>query len=268
VRRTVLLLTVMAVAIVVASGVALAKNISCARQDGRVCKGTQGADVITGTNRADTIKALGSGNGVDQVTARGGKDKVLGGDGADFIHGGDGADTLNAGPNLTTTTDSDFIAGEAGDDTLVESPSQDRYGFAPGWGQDTITGDGDQPGLQPDSDGLCFACGGTIVTTPVTINLAAGTATDGTNNVTWDTANGPFIENATGGSGADNITGSARTNNVDGYVGADTINVADGTGSDFVHCGGGDSGDGAVDTVTKDPGDVVTKSCNGDTVTP
>jgi hypothetical protein len=248
-RRATFLITTMAMVILLAGGVALAKNISCARQDTRVCKGTNNPDVITGTKRGETIKARGSGVGIDQVMARGGKDKVFGEDGADFIFGGPGNDTLDAGPNLTTTSDSDFIAGEAGDDTLVESPSQDRYGFEPDWGQDTITGDGDQPGFQPDSDGLCFACG-PIVTTPLTINLAAGTATDGTNSVTWDTANGPFIENATGGSGADNITGSTRTNIVDGLGGADTINVADGDGSDLVNCGDG------TDTVIKDTGDV------------
>ena len=109
---------------------------------------------------------------------------MFGGDGAGFLYGGPGAETLNAGPNLTTKTDSDFLAGEAGNDTLVESPSRDRYGFGPGWGQDSLTGDGDQPGVQSDSDGLCFACSG-IVADSVNISLAAGTATDGTNSVTW-----------------------------------------------------------------------------------
>jgi Ca2+-binding RTX toxin-like protein len=87
------------------------------------------------------------------------------------------------------------------------------------------------------------------VTAPITIDLAAGTATDGTNNVTWDTTDGPFIETATGGSGADNITGSTRTNIVNGHLGADTINVADGDGADLDDCGDG------TDTVIKDVGD-------------
>lgn len=247
-RRTTLLITAVAVMIFLAAGIALAKNISCARQDGRVCLGTNSGDVITGTNKADTIKARGNGAQVDQVMARGGRDKVFGGDGADFIFGGGGNDTLNAGPNLTTTTDSDFLSGDAGNDTLVESRSVDRYGFGPGWGQDTITGDGDQPGFQPDSDGLCFACSG-IVTTDVTINLTAGTATSGTNSVTWDTTNGPFIEDATGGSGGDNITGSSRFNIVNGFGGNDTINTAEGDGADFIDCGNG------TDTVIKDAGD-------------
>jgi len=53
------LLTVVAVLVLVAGGIALAKNISCARQDSKVCRGTNNADAITGTNKADTIKARG-----------------------------------------------------------------------------------------------------------------------------------------------------------------------------------------------------------------
>src|SRR5918998_1602365 len=116
-------------------------------------------------------------------------------------------------------------------------------------GEDTITGDGDQPGLQPDGDGLCFACLGTFGTTGLTINLATGTATDGTNTVTWDTTSGPFIENATGGTGADHITGSSRFNIIDALSGNDTINTADGDGADIINCGDG------PDTVIKDTGD-------------
>jgi hypothetical protein len=123
-RRTALLITAMAVAILVAGGVALAKTISCAKQDGRVCLGTNNADVITGTNKADIIKARGSGMQVDQVMARGGRDKVFGGDGADHLFGGGGSDTLNGGPNLTTPTDSDFLAGEAGNDTWSKATAR------------------------------------------------------------------------------------------------------------------------------------------------
>jgi hypothetical protein len=135
---------------------------------------------------------------------------------------------------------------------LVESPGQDVYAFGEGWGEDTITGDGDQPGVQPDGDRVCFACGTHSVPADVsvTINLATGTATDGTNTVTWD-ATVPFIENAFGGSGGDNITGSTRLNVVHGFQGSDTINVSGDptSGADFVDCGDG------TDTVIQDAGD-------------
>jgi len=60
-----------------AGSIALAKNINCARQDGRVCVGTNKGDCITGTNKSERIRTLG---GNDTVLARGGKDKVSGGD--------------------------------------------------------------------------------------------------------------------------------------------------------------------------------------------
>jgi Ca2+-binding RTX toxin-like protein len=276
-KRKATLLSVMVGALLVAvAGVAWAATIQCDGEGDRdpdpgQCAGTNSGDVITGTTNADIIKARGSGEQVDQVMALRGTDKVLGGDGADQLYGGGSSDTLNAGPNLTTPLEADFLSGGAGNDTLVESRSQDRYGFEPGWGKDTITGDGDQPDVQPDSDGLCFACG-PIVTTDLTINLATGRAFEtaagrtGPNTVTWDTTNGPFIENATGGSGADTIRGSTRSNIVDGFNGGDTINVADGGGFDLVDCGGGFStGDGAADTVTMDAGaDFATSSCTGD----
>jgi hypothetical protein len=65
-RRTILLLIAVAVAILLVGGVALAKNINCPNRDRNLC---------VGTNRADTVKARG---GNDAVTARGGNDKVFG----------------------------------------------------------------------------------------------------------------------------------------------------------------------------------------------
>jgi len=254
-RRTILLLTAVAVAILLVGGVALAKNISCARQGGNVCVGTNRADTMTGTNRADIVKARG---GNDAVMARGGNDEVFGHDGFDGpLDGGSGNDTLNAGPSPTTGFE--FLSGGPGDDTLVESPGRDQYIFEPSWGDDQITGDGDQPGIQADSDDLCFTCGTTAVTAGVTVNLATGTATDGTNTVTWDAATVPFIERVFGGLGAVNITGSARSNSVFGSEGGDTINVSGDGGNDTVGCGGNDEDTG---TVTKDTEDrILTGTC-------
>ena len=258
-RRTAILVGAMAMLIVLVGGVALARSISCPNKDNRLCVGTNQADTMAGANRMDTIKARG---GNDTVTARGGKDIVNGGDGGDFLDGGTGNDTLNGGPNPDNTNE--FLDGATGNDTLAESPGPDRYGFLTGWGQDRITGDGDQLPLR-DNDELCFACG-TGVNAPLAINLAAGTATDGTNNVTWDAATEPFIEDVTGGSADDNIVGSRRANVVSGFNGADTINVSGDptTASDFVSCG---DGDGDADTVTKDPGDQLHQNCtSSDTI--
>ncbi len=64
-RRATIMLTAVSVMDFLDAGIALAKNISCARQDGGVCVGTNNSDFITGTKRADTIKARGSGEEVD-----------------------------------------------------------------------------------------------------------------------------------------------------------------------------------------------------------
>jgi Ca2+-binding RTX toxin-like protein len=74
-RRLVLLLTAMALALVLASGVALAVN--------KV--GTDGPDTLRGTNRADNLFGLG---GNDVLYAWGSRDNLLGGPGKDWVLGG------------------------------------------------------------------------------------------------------------------------------------------------------------------------------------
>jgi Ca2+-binding RTX toxin-like protein len=69
-RRLVFLLTAMALALVLASGVALAVNKI----------GTNGPDTLKGTNGADNL--LGKG-GNDALFGLGGSDNMLGGEGKD-----------------------------------------------------------------------------------------------------------------------------------------------------------------------------------------
>ena len=70
-RKTLLLLTTMALALLVAGGVALAATVTC--QVGVACNGTSSADTITGTTSNDTIKGLG---GNDTIKALDGIDAV------------------------------------------------------------------------------------------------------------------------------------------------------------------------------------------------
>ena len=91
-RKTLLLLTTMALALLVAGGVALAATITC--QVGVVCNGTSEADTITGIASNDTINGL---DGNDFIKARGGSDK---------IDGGPNNDTMNGGPGTTPTCSS------------------------------------------------------------------------------------------------------------------------------------------------------------------
>jgi Ca2+-binding RTX toxin-like protein len=82
VRRTALLmLAVMAAALVVASGVALAKNYV----------GTERGEKIVGTKHADHINAMG---GNDVVHGWAGPDKIRGGDDNDKQYGGRGNDVI------------------------------------------------------------------------------------------------------------------------------------------------------------------------------
>ena len=106
-RRAVILLTAIAVAMVVGGGVALAKTINC---NGGNCFGTNRPDSIFGTNRHDAIFAK---RGGDFVSGRGGADNLNGGDGDDRIFGGRGDDWIKGG------RDADTVKGDLGNDRLT-----------------------------------------------------------------------------------------------------------------------------------------------------
>jgi len=261
-RRTAVLVSAVATMTVLFAGAALAEIISCPTGANGSCVGTGFDDTLTGTKKADNIKARGGG---DTVNARGGNDRVCGGEGADYLVGGSGDDTLNGGFNLDTELEG--LDGGAGDDALVESTGPDRYLFGADWGKDRITGDGDPQDGGFNNDDVCFVCVVSPGTAGVTIDLAAGRAFEtaagrrGPNSVTWTPG---IIEFAVGGLGADTIRGSDRSNVVNGFSGADSINVSGDGGGDTVNCGGGDS---ATDAVTMDAGDAVQgNSCDGDTI--
>ena len=80
-RRTALLLAVMAVALVVVSGVALAKTFV----------GTENGEKIVGTKFNDHINGLG---GDDVLLGYAGPDKIRGGDDNDQQYGGRGNDII------------------------------------------------------------------------------------------------------------------------------------------------------------------------------
>ena len=144
-RKTVLLMASMGLALFLASGVALAATVRCV---GGECRGTQKDDRIVGTDRRDVVEALRGadeafgreGNdvlylrgGADQARGGQGNDEILGGDGGDyFLEGGDGDDILGGGRGY------DGLMGDRGDDVLKGGSSADElYGW---WGGDTIIG--------------------------------------------------------------------------------------------------------------------------------
>ncbi len=131
-RRVVLVLVAMTLALLLASGVALAV----------VRVGTNGTDVLLGTERPDTLLAKG---GNDTVLGRGGDDEELsGGTGNDRILGGAGKDIMDGGaapPTQTSTPPrersannsdimlgdgaADFIDGNLGPDQIVGGDGDD-----------------------------------------------------------------------------------------------------------------------------------------------
>jgi Ca2+-binding RTX toxin-like protein len=106
-RRSALLLATIALTLLVASGVALAKTINC---NGGLCFGTNNSDSIYGSNRHDTIFAK---KGGDFVSGRGRADDLNGGDGNDSIFGGWGDDWVKGGRH------DDMVKGDLGNDRIT-----------------------------------------------------------------------------------------------------------------------------------------------------
>jgi Ca2+-binding RTX toxin-like protein len=109
-RRAAILLAVIALAIVVGGGVAVAATIRC---DGGRCSGTNRPDSIFGTNRHDAIFAK---DGGDFVNGRAGADNLNGEDGDDEVLGGWGDDWVKGGRH------DDAVAGGLGNDRITGGP--------------------------------------------------------------------------------------------------------------------------------------------------
>ncbi|AFK53155.1 calcium-binding protein [Tistrella mobilis] len=137
--------------------------------------GTAGNDTLTGTTANETFYGL---EGEDVITGGGGNDTFDGGAGNDTITAGSGTDILDGGDG------DDLLMGGAGADVIDGGTGYDRVSYAD-------------------------------YTTGLTIDLAAGTASDGDQFTN--------VEGAIGGSGNDTITGDDGANIIDGGLGADAI---------------------------------------------
>src|SRR5215218_10346343 len=100
-KRTMLLIGSMMLALLVAAGLALAQD-GVSKVCNTNCSGTDGDDQLTGTANPNIIKGR---NGADRIEGKGGKDTINGNLGADAVYGGNGEDKLNGGGN------SDFVQG-------------------------------------------------------------------------------------------------------------------------------------------------------------
>src|SRR5215216_3831591 len=108
-RRVALVLTVMALALVLASGVALAVN--------KV--GTNDPDTLRGTNKADIL--LG----------RGANDNLLGGPGKDIVYGGDENRLSGGDKNMVGGSGNDSVIGGRGSDNVLGEEGKDLVADGP-----------------------------------------------------------------------------------------------------------------------------------------
>jgi Ca2+-binding RTX toxin-like protein len=116
-RRTFLLLAVVAAVLTVASGVALAKGFVGTPRGERIA-GTPKADTINARGGKDEVRAL---QGADRINAGIGNDRVYGGRGNDNIQGGGGHDVVRAGQGddkLRGGHDEDKLYGGLGKDVI------------------------------------------------------------------------------------------------------------------------------------------------------
>ena len=124
------------------------------------------------------------------ITGTSGVDTLNGTSGPDVIVGLGGNDTINGlggGDLICGDAGNDVVVGAAGDDTLVGGDGTDTASYA-------------------------------ALATPVNANLATGVATgDGTDTLR-------SLENLTGGSGNDTLTGDSAGNTLSGGAGNDTLN--------------------------------------------
>jgi Ca2+-binding RTX toxin-like protein len=111
-RRVVLVLAGMALAMLLASGAAWAVNKI----------GTNGPDTLRGTNGDDNL--LGRG-GNDIIYGLGGSDNLLGGPGKDVVLGGNERRTLGGDKNLVGGPGNDVVGGGRGSDNVVGGGGND-----------------------------------------------------------------------------------------------------------------------------------------------
>jgi Ca2+-binding RTX toxin-like protein len=153
-RRIVLLLSSIAAALLLVSGVALADHLNTVQcpnnpYDPLNCSGTQQGDHIYGTDESEFIDVDISDDAPgEQVDANGGDDEIYGGWGNDVIYGGKGADfawadigadKLYGGSGLDTLEGADgqdFVHGGPEKDVLDGNPGADQ--IQGGDGSDTI----------------------------------------------------------------------------------------------------------------------------------
>ena len=170
--------------------------------------GTDGANVFNGGNGNDLLDGRG---GNDELYGDAGNDTLIGGAGADKLDGGADVDTADYSGSTTGLT-INLAAGTASDgDTLVSIENVVGSAF-----NDTLIS---AAGANVLNGGAGFDTADySAATAAVTVNLSAGTASDGDTLVS--------IENATGSAFNDTLISAAGANVLNGGDGVDTVDYS------------------------------------------
>jgi Ca2+-binding RTX toxin-like protein len=137
--RNVILALIVVTALLLAGGVVLAKNFSCATPTDNPCVGTKKGDSIIGTAADDEINGRGGNDtiagdpfissGDDLIRGGGGNDRIsdpfLGND-VDTIFGGKGDDTINVQEGAAFSDSPDVVDCGPGTDTVFVDPTDTR----------------------------------------------------------------------------------------------------------------------------------------------
>ena len=230
--------------VVACTAPAPAKPVYCGLSKATIVVGTTSPFIVNGTARNDVIAVTGGvhevfgGAGNDTICADGVGSTLFGGDGNDWLIGGAGRDRLDGGNG------NDLLMGGGGADTLIGGPGSDTVSYADHTAAVTASPDGkNDNGSTGEHDVI-----------------------------------DPTVENLTGGSGNDTLTGSAAANVLAGGAGADRLlgeggnDVLEGQAGndDLIGMDGKDTKDGGAGTnyCDTDPSDPTAAACKYDPNTP
>ena len=146
-------------------------------------------------------------------------ENAVGGSGADNLIGNSLSNTLRGGPG------NDTLNGALGSDMLFGGTNDDIYLFG---ASSVLEADQVSENVNEGTDTLNFA----YLTTSVVLNMAANSVQPVHANRTLKLNSPITIENAIGGTGADNLIGNSLNNTLIGGAGIDTLNGSG--GSDFL----------------------------------
>lgn len=196
--------------------------------------------IASHTNRTVVVGAVADAAFFENITGGGGGDTLIGNASANKLLGNGGADTLEGRAGADTLT------GGGGNDTLKGGGGDDLYTFASASSTETDTV------LELSGEGVDKLDFSTLSSSiPVSADLASSSTTIASHTrrtvVAPAVADKAFLENITGGAGADTLIGNASANVLVGGSGADTLEglggadtLEGGAGGDTLKGGGDD----------------------------